>query len=1129
MQPKFTLANFRFFCTRMLALSLALSVTVIAFSQKNSSRSGTLTQEQRVQQKLRNYELRHQGIFNPNADNDKGTANRMTNSIANRTTAVCATFSGSFTGAPTMSSRLFRPGATSSCTVPYAFPGVIAQTVPYRTYTYTNTTGLTQCGTFTMAPTDAGSNAQFAIYNGSFNPADLTANYLADPGVSNISTNTLTCQATVNSGQTIVIAAFDLATPSTTFSITIDFPVCSSGPCTGTPAPGNTVSSVGASVCPSSPLTLSLQNATSGSGVTYQWQSASSGSGPWTDISGATSSSYSTSLTVATWFRCNVTCSGNTGTSNPVQVTIKPVSQCYCIPPASDCTDDDVITRVVLNTLDNASTCSVGPPAGYTYYSSLPDPEIYIGAGNTITVEKPTSWPEGVSVWVDFNQNGTFEASEGTNIGTVGSLASVSGTINVPANATPGVTRMRVRISFGGFPTGACSSLTFGETEDYDVNVVPCVPVTITGSPSNTSTTCGGNATFTATATGSLPSYYWEYRTGPSATWQNVPNAAPYSGVNTATLTLTNVSAAFNGYQYRAVVSGACSGADFSSAGTLTVNPIVPVVTPASASICVGTVQSLTLTNTLGNVTTLSEGFNDITNLPGWASQNLSSPLGAQGWFQGNDGVFPSHSGATTAYIAANWQNTTTSGSGTISNWLFMPTMTISNGDQVSFWTRIPSGTEFPDRLELRMSSNGASVNAGASATSVGDFSTLLLSVNPTLTTGVYPQVWTKFTATISGLSAPTSGRIAFRYFVTDGGGGSNSNYIGIDDVAYVKAGGAAQGTWTGPAGTMWTNAAATVAYTGAPATTIYVNPTATSNYTVSFTTPTPCTSATTTVPVAVSNPVSGVVNPANKSVCVGGTTSFTTSATGGPLTYQWQVSVDGGVTYTNLSNDPASGVSGATTATLGLSNVAQTANNYQYRCVITGGPCGSATTGFGKLTVNPLPVVTIAANTLELVPGGVATFTASSTPAALNATSYAWTLNGSSISGANGNTVTGNVDALGKYQATVTDVNGCVNKSNILTLGAKESDKLWIYPNPTTGQFQVRLYYNGVQAERRIVRIYTLGGQLVQQKEFDLVSLSDPYMRLDFDLSRMPAATYVVKVSDAYAKEITSGLLIVQ
>ena len=85
------------------------------------------------------------------------------------------------------------------------------------------------------------------------------------------------------------------------------------------------------------------------------------------------------------------------------------------------------------------------------------------------------------------------------------------------------------------------------------------------------------------------------------------------------------------------------------------------------------------------------------------------------------------------------------------------------------------------------MSLNGTSVNAGATSTSVGDFTNLLTSVNPNLTVGGYPEAWTQFSVTLSGLGGPTSGRLALRYFVTNGGPtGANSNYIGIDDVAYT-------------------------------------------------------------------------------------------------------------------------------------------------------------------------------------------------------------------------------------------------------------------------------------------------------------------------------------------------------
>jgi len=92
---------------------------------------------------------------------------------------------------------------------------------------------------------------------------------------------------------------------------------------------------------------------------------------------------------------------------------------------------------------------------------------------------------------------------------------------------------------------------------------------------------------------------------------------------------------------------------------------------------------------------------------------------------------------------------------------------------------------EYPDRLELRLSANG-SCDPGSRAQSVGDFTTLLESVNPDLVTGVYPQVWTRFSGKLKGLAGVESGCLAFRYFVTNGGpGAQNSDYLGVDTFAY--------------------------------------------------------------------------------------------------------------------------------------------------------------------------------------------------------------------------------------------------------------------------------------------------------------------------------------------------------
>ena len=193
-----------------------------------------------------------------------------------------------------------------------------------------------------------------------------------------------------------------------------------------------------------------------------------------------------------------------------------------------------------------------------------------------------------------------------------------------------------------------------------------------------------------------------------------------------------------------------------------------------------------------------TQNFDDITTLVGngWVIQNNSTPVGSLGWFQGTDttatptpGPFNSYNGATNSYIAANFNST--GNTGTISNWLITPNRTLRNGDVFTFYTRKPTinagQTDYPDRLEVRMSTNGASTNVGAGATAVGDFTTLLLSINPTLVANIYPQVWTQYTITVSGLPAPTSGRIAFRYFVTGAGAfGTNSDYIGIDNVVYT-------------------------------------------------------------------------------------------------------------------------------------------------------------------------------------------------------------------------------------------------------------------------------------------------------------------------------------------------------
>ena len=179
--------------------------------------------------------------------------------------------------------------------------------------------------------------------------------------------------------------------------------------------------------------------------------------------------------------------------------------------------------------------------------------------------------------------------------------------------------------------------------------------------------------------------------------------------------------------------------------------------------------------------TPFTQGFDNVAGLAGagWVLTNNSAPPGTTGWFQGNPEVFTAQAGADDAYVAANFLNAGLDGD--ISNWLLTPELSIHDGDTLSFWTRT-AASEFPDRLEVRMSTNGSSSDVGSTAASVGDFTTLLLSINPTLSADGYPQDWKQFSVSVSGLGGAATGRYAFRYFVSDTS--LNADYIGIDTVS---------------------------------------------------------------------------------------------------------------------------------------------------------------------------------------------------------------------------------------------------------------------------------------------------------------------------------------------------------
>lgn len=168
-------------------------------------------------------------------------------------------------------------------------------------------------------------------------------------------------------------------------------------------------------------------------------------------------------------------------------------------------------------------------------------------------------------------------------------------------------------------------------------------------------------------------------------------------------------------------------------------------------------------------------------------------PFSTQAYTNGQTCPAPNgQDGGTNSFALVNYTSTSgvgATGVGTISNWLISPVIDVQDGDVVSFYSRIgkfsaTNTASFADNLQLRMSTNGSfTTDPSTGATDVGDYTTLLVEINPNLNLTSYPATWTQYTATISGVgSTPVGVKFGFRYYVPNGGpNGANSDIIGID------------------------------------------------------------------------------------------------------------------------------------------------------------------------------------------------------------------------------------------------------------------------------------------------------------------------------------------------------------
>ncbi|MCX6319669.1 MAG: M12 family metallo-peptidase [Bacteroidetes bacterium] len=211
---------------------------------------------------------------------------------------------------------------------------------------------------------------------------------------------------------------------------------------------------------------------------------------------------------------------------------------------------------------------------------------------------------------------------------------------------------------------------------------------------------------------------------------------------------------------------------------------------------------------------------------------------------------------------------------------------------------------------------------------------------------------------------------------------------------------------------------------------------------------------------------------PANVTICESAGATFSAAATTGvgTLSYQWQLSTDGGTSFSNIA--------GATTSSFAQASVPVGQNGYRFRVIVTAG-CGSVTSNAAVLTVNAFPVINFLP--VYVVCKSDAAFSLSATPA------------GGVFSGAgvSGSTFTPSVAGNGPKAVTYTATNaGCVsaitrtiqvNECNERHLTLNQYPAVIVYPVPNNGTFGIRLntdLYSSLN-----VKVFNSMGQLVKSQ----------------------------------------------
>jgi hypothetical protein len=241
-------------------------------------------------------------------------------------------------------------------------------------------------------------------------------------------------------------------------------------------APGGTTCPTPASLAASSITNTSatVSWAAASGATSYSLQYRASGATTWTTVSQTATSKSLTGLTAGTTYQFQVQTVCSSGSSSysgiaTFSTTGGVVTPTYCTSKGSS-VSYEWIDLVQLGSISRTS----GADAGY-YNGTATSTTLAAGSAQTISFSAgfaSSAYSEYVKVYIDYNQNGVFTDAGETVVSAAASTSAATrtGSFTVPATATNGAARLRIVLSDASGTT-SCGSYSYGETEDYTVNI----------------------------------------------------------------------------------------------------------------------------------------------------------------------------------------------------------------------------------------------------------------------------------------------------------------------------------------------------------------------------------------------------------------------------------------------------------------------------------------------------------------------------------------------------------------------------------------------------------------------------------------------------------------------------------